>query len=151
MSLDDLIEREERVFLARQPASAARAVRAEQVLAGGATSSWMISRPSTVWMSHGKGSRMWDVDGTEYVDLHGGYGVMLVGHAHPAIVDAVQHRIALGSHFAQPTDDAVAVAENLAARFGLPLWRFGNSGTEATMDAVHTPERLSPWHRCVTS
>ena len=80
----------------------------------------MISRPGTVWVSHGKGSRIWDVDGTEYVDLHGGYGVMLVGHAHPAIADAVQRRMALGSHFAQPTDDAIVVAENLAERFGLP-------------------------------
>jgi len=149
MSLDDLIEREERVFLARQPASAARTTRAKGVLAGGATSSWMISRPGTVWVSHGKGSRIWDVDGTEYVDLHGGYGVMLVGHAHPAIADAVQRRIGLGSHFAQPTDDAVVVAENLADRFGLPLWRFGNSGTEATMDAVHLMRAITGRDRIV--
>ena len=42
-----------------------------------------------------------------------------------------------GTHFAQPTPDAIAVADELARRFGLPLWRFANSGTEATMDAVH--------------
>jgi glutamate-1-semialdehyde 2,1-aminomutase len=149
VSLDDLIEREERVFLARQPASAARTARAKGVLAGGATSSWMISRPGTVWVSHGKGSRIWDVDGTEYVDLHGGYGVMLVGHAHPAIIDAVQRRIALGSHFAQPTDDAIVVAENLAERFGLPLWRFGNSGTEATMDAIHLMRAITGRDRII--
>ena len=46
-------------------------------------------------------------------------------------------RVARGTHFAQPTEDAVVVAEELTRRFGLPLWRFGNSGTEATMDAVH--------------
>ena len=46
-------------------------------------------------------------------------------------------RVARGTHFAQPTEDAIVVAEELARRFGLPLWRFGNSGTEATMDAVH--------------
>src|SRR5205807_2544588 len=50
---------------------------------------------------------------------------------------AVSDRIALGSHFAQPTPDSIAVAEELKRRFGLPKWRFGNSGTEATMDAVH--------------
>jgi glutamate-1-semialdehyde 2,1-aminomutase len=77
------------------------------------------------------------VDGNEYVDLHGGYGVMLAGHAHPAIVRAVQERITKGSHFAQPVADAVIVAQELAARYGMPLWRFGNSGTEATMDAFH--------------
>ena len=42
-----------------------------------------------------------------------------------------------GTHFAQPTEDAIWVAAELGSRFGLPLWRFGNSGTEATMDAVH--------------
>jgi glutamate-1-semialdehyde 2,1-aminomutase len=80
---------------------------------------------------------VWDVDGNEFVDLHGGYGVMLAGHAHPAVVAAVSERVGRGTHFAQPTSDAIVVAEELASRYGLPLWRFGNSGTEATMDAVH--------------
>ena len=80
---------------------------------------------------------MYDVDGNEYVDLHGGYGVSLAGHAHPAIVEAVRARSRRGTHFAQPTETALAAAAELSRRFGLPLWRFGNSGTEATMDAVH--------------
>jgi len=69
--------------------------------------------------------------------MHGGYGVALAGHAHPAIVAAVQHQVARGTHFAQPTRDALAVARELARRFELPQWRFVNSGTEATMEAVH--------------
>jgi glutamate-1-semialdehyde 2,1-aminomutase len=69
--------------------------------------------------------------------MHGGYGVSLAGHAHPAIVEAVQRQVARGTHFAQPTRDALAVAIQLSSRFGLPQWRFANSGTEATMDAVH--------------
>ena len=101
------------------------------------TSSWQISRPQPVWLSHGSGSKLYDVDGNEYVDMHGGYGVSLAGHAHPAIVAAVQHQVTRGTHFAQPTRDALAVARELSRRFGLPQWRFGNSGTEATMDAVH--------------
>ena len=93
--------------------------------------------PGTVWVSHGAGSKVFDVDGTEYVDLHAGYGAMVVGHAHPAVVEAVSRRVRLGTHFAQPTEDAIVVAEELAGRFDLPLWRFTNSGTEATMDAIH--------------
>jgi glutamate-1-semialdehyde 2,1-aminomutase len=135
--LDELIAREERRFLERQPRSAELIKRAQGALAGGVTSSWQIARPQAVWLSHGEGSKVWDVDGNQYVDLHGGYGVMAVGHAHPAVVAAVSARVARGTHFAQPTDDALAVAEELGARFGLPLWRFANSGTEATMDAVH--------------
>jgi glutamate-1-semialdehyde 2,1-aminomutase len=137
MSLDTHIAAQEKVFLQRQPASAALAERARLSLAGGATSNWQIAQPQAVWVSHGSGSKVYDVDGTEYVDMHGGYGVTLVGHGHPAVVRAVSERVARGTHFAQPTEDAIVVAEELARRFGLPLWRFGNSGTEATMDAVH--------------
>ena len=107
------------------------------MLAGGATSSWQVAEPQAVWLSHGNGSKIYDVDGNEYSDFHGGYGVSLAGHAHPAIVEAVRDRVDLGTHFAQPTEDSIVVAENLAERFHQPLWRFGNSGTEATMDAVH--------------
>jgi glutamate-1-semialdehyde 2,1-aminomutase len=135
--LDELIVQEEARLLARQPRSAQLADRARRSLAGGVTSSWQISRPQPIWISHGKGSKIYDADGLEYVDLHGGYGVMAVGHAHPRIVEAVSARVARGTHFAQPTEDAIVVAEELARRFGLPLWRFANSGTEATMDAVH--------------
>ena len=135
--LDELIEEQERIFLERQPASAALTERASAHLAGGVTSSWQISRPATVWLTHGKGSRVWDADGNEYVDLHGGYGVGLAGHGHPAIAEAIAARAPLGTHFAQPVEDALVVAEELGRRWGLPLWRFNNSGTEATMDAFH--------------
>jgi glutamate-1-semialdehyde 2,1-aminomutase len=132
-----IIDEESRAFVARQPSSGRHAQRARRVLAGGATSNWQIADPQPVWVSHGVGSKVYDADGTEYSDFHGGYGVSLAGHAHPAIVRAVENRVRLGTHFAQPVEDALAVAENLAERFHQPLWRFANSGTEATMDAVH--------------
>jgi glutamate-1-semialdehyde aminotransferase len=136
-TLAELTRYEERRFLARQPRSLELTERAKAHLAGGATSSWMIARPAAVWVHHGSGSKVYDADGTEYVDLHAGYGAMVAGHGHPAVVEAVSRRVRLGTHFAQPTEDAIVVAELLAERFGLPLWRFTNSGSEATMDAVH--------------
>jgi glutamate-1-semialdehyde 2,1-aminomutase len=135
--LAELISDEEETFLRRQPRSTTLIARAREYLAGGATSNWQIAQPQAVWMSHGAGSKVYDVDGTEYVDMHGGYGASIAGHAHPAIVAAVSERVRRGTHFAQPTEDAISVAANLAQRFGLPQWRFANSGTEATMDAVH--------------
>jgi glutamate-1-semialdehyde 2,1-aminomutase len=135
--LEAVVEEQEKVFRERQPRSRWMSGRAVRVLAGGVTSSWQITRPQSVWISHGVGSKIWDVDGTEYVDMHGGYGAGLAGHAHPAIVEAVCKRVAQGTHFAQPTEDAIIVAEELGSRFNLPLWRFTNSGTESTMDAVH--------------
>ncbi len=135
--LEELIAEQERALVARQPRSAELLARARGSLAGGVTSNWQISQPQPIWLSHGSGSRVWDVDGNEYIDLHGGSGVNLAGHGHPAIVEAIRKRAPAGTHFAQPTEDAIAVAEELGRRFGLPLWRFNNSGTEATMDAVH--------------
>ena len=125
------------IFPARRRRPAPWAAHARRSLAGGVTSSWQITAPQPVWLSHGSGSKVYDVDGNEYVDLHGGYGAALAGHAHPAIVADVHAQVARGTHFAQPTQNAMVVAEELARRFGLPLWRFANSGTEATMDAVH--------------
>ena len=61
---------------------------------------------------------------------------MVQGHAHPAIVEAVRERAALGTHFGATTEEAVAVAEELTRRFGLPCWRFTNSGTESNMAAI---------------
>jgi glutamate-1-semialdehyde 2,1-aminomutase len=135
--VQEIIDQQEQIFVDRQGESRRMAGRANRALAGGVTSSWQITRPQPVWLSHGKGSKVYDVDGNEYVDLHGGYGAALAGHGHPAIVDAVRGQAALGTHFAQPTPTAVLVAEELTRRFGLPQWRFANSGTEATMDAVH--------------
>jgi len=137
VSLDDLIRREEEIFLRRMPKTAELWERAQRSMPGGVSSSWASSRPLPVWVSHGEGAYVWDADGTRYADMHGGYGVNVVGHANPAVVRAVQQRVARGTHFAQPTEDSIYVAEALAQRFGLPMWRFGNSGTEGTMDAFH--------------
>jgi glutamate-1-semialdehyde 2,1-aminomutase len=134
--LDSVIADETTTFLHRQERSKEMSGRAT-ALAGGATSSWQVAEPHAVWLSHGNGSKLYDVDGNEYADFHGGYGVSLAGHNHPAIVAAVRDRVGKGTHFAQPTEDSIVVADNLAARYHQPLWRFGNSGTESTMDAVH--------------
>ena len=142
-AVEELIRSESELFVRRQPRSTELIAQASRHLAGGATSNWQIADPQAVWLSHGSGSHVWDVDGNEYVDMHGGYGAAIAGHGHPAIVEAVGRQVRRGTHFAQPTEDAVWVATELARRFGLPLWRFANSGTEATMDAVHLMRALT--------
>jgi glutamate-1-semialdehyde 2,1-aminomutase len=132
----ELIAREEDKFRQARPRSQKLWQEARAVMPRGVPSSFQDAAPQPVFMERGKGSRVWDVDGNEYVDFHNGFGVMVVGHAHPKIVDAVSQRIALGSHFAQPTPDDIKVAGELSRRFGLPQWRFTNSGTESTLDAV---------------
>jgi glutamate-1-semialdehyde 2,1-aminomutase len=135
--LKALIEEQERVFLERHRGSARALERVRAHVAGGVTCSWQNSNPHPVFVSEGRGAKVYDVDGNAYVDLHAGYGVTVAGHGHPAIVRAVRDRIARGTHFCQPHEDAGIVAGELARRWGLPLWRFTNTGTETTMDAVH--------------
>src|SRR5215217_4323958 len=135
--LRDLIERERAALLERTPGSQAAFERAVTVMPRGVPSSFQAADPRPTYLSHGEGARVWDVDGNEYVDFHNGFGVMCVGHANPAIVRAVSERAARGSHFAAPTDGSIVVAQELKRRFGLPQWRFTNSGTESTMDAIH--------------
>ncbi|HUZ84235.1 MAG TPA: aspartate aminotransferase family protein [Gaiellales bacterium] len=131
-----LIETEEATFNERHHRSREMTERARRSLAGGVASSWQATDPHPIYLVEGHGSQVVDVDGNEYVDFHNGYGAMAVGHAHPKIVQAVSARVARGTHFAQPTEESILVAEHLRERFGLPLWRFGNSGTEETLDAV---------------
>jgi glutamate-1-semialdehyde 2,1-aminomutase len=68
---------------------------------------------------------------------------MVQGHAHPAISEAVQKRVELGTHFAAPMEDDIWVSDELAKRFGLPDWRYVNSGSEATMDAIRIARALT--------
>src|SRR5919204_5474431 len=132
----ELTEREQRRLNERTPGSRALYERAREALSGGVASAYQERKPWPIYLSRGLGSRVWDVDSNEMVDLHNGFGSMVQGHGHPAIVRAVRERVELGTHFAAPTEDGVAVAEELKRRFGLPRWRFVNSGSEATMDAI---------------
>src|SRR5215471_10228221 len=132
----ELVEAEEQKFRKARPRSHQLWTEARKTMPRGVPSSFQDAAPQPIFMERGKGSRVWDVDGNEYVDFHNGFGVMVVGHAHPKIVEAVQRRIELGSHFAQPVEDDIAVSRELAKRFRQPKWRFTNSGTESTLDAV---------------
>jgi glutamate-1-semialdehyde 2,1-aminomutase len=110
--------------------------RAERVMPYGVASSFQANDPYPIYLREGRGSRVWDVDGTEYVDFHGGFGTMAVGHAHPKVAEAVERAARTGTHFAVTTETTVALAEELCRRFRLERVRFTNSGTEATMEAI---------------
>jgi glutamate-1-semialdehyde 2,1-aminomutase len=134
--VDRLIQQEEAELEPKHRASLEYRAVAERTVAGGVASSWQDAPPHAIYIDRGEGNRIWDIDGNEYLDYHLGYGAMVAGHAHPKIVEAIERQARRGTHFAQPTRDLDAVGENLVDRFGLPLWRFCNSGTEATLEAV---------------
>jgi glutamate-1-semialdehyde 2,1-aminomutase len=135
--LAELTARQRDLFAERTPRSGETYERARKVMPKGVPSSFQENDPWPVYVDRGTGAQVWDVDGNEHFDFHNGFGVMCVGHANPRIVDAVKRQVERGTHFAAPTTHSIAVAEELQRRFGLPQWRFTNSGTESTMDAVH--------------
>src|ERR1700730_391497 len=123
----DLTTREEEAFKRARPRSVELWKQAKEVMPRGVPSSFQDAKPQPVFVDSGKGSRVWDADGNEYVDFHNGFGVMAVGHAHPLVVQAVSDRIARGSHFAQPVEEVTVVARELARRFHPPTWPFRHS------------------------
>jgi glutamate-1-semialdehyde 2,1-aminomutase len=131
-----LTEREQANLDARTQGSRALYERARESLSGGVASSYQVRDPWPIYLATGEGPVVYDVDGNRMWDFHNGFGSMVQGHAHPAIVKAVRERAGLGTHFAATTEDGVLVAEELRRRFGLARWRFLNSGSEATMDAI---------------
>ena len=132
----ELTERESAALDERTSGSAAMYGRARESLSGGVASSYQARDPWPIYLTTGEGPVVHDVDGNRMWDFHNGFGSMVQGHAHPAIVKAVSERVALGTHFAATTEDGLVVAEELKRRWGLERWRYVNSGSEATMDAI---------------
>lgn len=132
----EIAEREAATLADRTPASARLFARASKVMPYGVASSFQANDPYPIYVRRGQGSKVWDVDDNEYVDFHGGFGTMAVGHAHPKVVEAIERAARTGTHFAATTETAVALAEELCRRFSLDQVRFTNSGTEATMEAI---------------
>src|SRR5829696_1687867 len=132
-----LTDREKARLVERTRRSGEYFERAHAVMPGGVPSSFQRNDPWPTYVERGTGAQVWDVDGNEYLDFHNGFGVMCVGHANPTIAAAVKAQMDEGTHFAAPTEGSIVVAEELKRRWGLPHWRFTNSGTESTMDAIH--------------
>jgi glutamate-1-semialdehyde 2,1-aminomutase len=124
-------------YLARTPRSAALFERATASIPGGSTRTTVFNPPYPPYMVRGEGLRTWDVDGNAYRDFLGNYTSLILGHAHPAVVDAVTAQVRKGSAFAAPTEVEVELAEEIRRRLpSVETLRFTNSGTEATMFAI---------------
>jgi glutamate-1-semialdehyde 2,1-aminomutase len=139
----ELTERETARLDDRTRASAEMYRRARESLSGGVASTYQARDPWPIYLTTGEGAVVHDVDGNRMWDFHNGFGSMVQGHANPSIVRAVRQRVAEGTHFAATTEDGVLVAEELKRRWGLDRWRYVNSGSEATMDAIRIARGLT--------
>jgi glutamate-1-semialdehyde 2,1-aminomutase len=113
--------------------------RASQILPGGVNSpvrAFGSVGGTPVFMASGSGAYLTDVDGNRYVDLVCSWGPMILGHAHPAVVEAVQSAASRGTSFGTVTAGEAELAEEIAARAPVERVRLVSSGTEATMTAI---------------
>jgi glutamate-1-semialdehyde 2,1-aminomutase len=95
------------------------------------------------FIDRASGPYLFDADGTEYVDLVGSWGPMLLGHAHPQVVEAVREAVSRGTSYGTPTRPEVELAEAIVARTPVERVRLVSSGTEATMSAVRLARGFS--------
>ena len=134
---DDLRTELEQAYAALTPGSAALYERAQAVLPGGDTRQSVFFRPYPLFLDGGEGTAVWDVDGNRYLDVCNCWTAVILGHAHPAVVEAAGQQLAKGTAFNAANHHAVELAEMIADRVpSVELVRFCNSGTEATMMAV---------------
>ncbi|MCS7206460.1 MAG: aspartate aminotransferase family protein [Dehalococcoidia bacterium] len=124
-------------FVRKHPKSAEAYQRSKTIFPGGVTHDTRYLTPFPLFITHASGSRKWDLDGNEYVDYVMGHGALILGHAHPSLVQAVTEQIRKGTHLGGNTLEEIRWAE--AIRRLIPSAqkvRFHSSGTEATMMAV---------------
>lgn len=123
--------------------------RARQVLPGGVTRAALYVPPHPPYVAKGAGARLVDTNGHEVIDCNNNYSALIHGHAHPQLIEVAKRALECGSSFGLPTESEVAMAELLAARIGLPQWRFCNSGTEAVMMAVQAARLATGRELCI--
>jgi glutamate-1-semialdehyde 2,1-aminomutase len=132
-------------FVADRSRSLALLEQARRSMPRGVPMAWMddLYDHAPVWVSQGEGSRFTDVDGHTYLDMYVADMSAFCGHAPAPVVDAVARRMGLGNQFLLPGEDAIAVAEHLAARYGLPKWQFTLSATQANTEVIRLARELT--------
>ncbi len=134
----ELKAREDRRFLDERPASRELLARARASMPAGVPMAWMVSlyAHAPVFVQEAEGAHFTDVDGHRYLDMNLADTSMACGYALEPVAEAVMARFRRGSQFLLPTEETIAVAEALAARYGLPRWQFTLAATTANGEAI---------------
>lgn len=136
--LDILLKQEEELFHKNHPRSYELYQRAKKSLYGGVPMLWMIRWAGSfpVFVREAHGAHFSDVDGNDYIDFCLGDTGAMTGHGPAATAAAIQAQVARGITLMLPYEDAILVGEHLQRRFGLPLWQFALSATDANRFAL---------------
>jgi glutamate-1-semialdehyde 2,1-aminomutase len=127
-----LRKKESKVFLSSELFE-----KAKRLIPGGVNSPVRAFSPYPFFTKYAKGSHIWDVDGNKYIDYCMGYGPLILGHAHPSVVEAVKEQLEKGTLYGTPTEQEVELAELICDAVPCAeMVRLVNTGTEATMSAI---------------
>ena len=131
--LEQALHRERQTFISAHPRSAALSASARKNLLTGVPMAWMTRWPGSfpIFFAEAHGARVVDVDGIEYVDFALGDTGAMTGHAKPFITEAVHRQAGRGITTMLPSEDCIWVGAELERRFGLPLWQFALTATDA--------------------
>jgi glutamate-1-semialdehyde 2,1-aminomutase len=145
MNVASLRERELRRFEELRPRGMEHLARAAGSMPNGVPMSWMatLHEHPPIVVDRGSGAGFTDVDGNEYVDFNLADTSMFAGYGAEVVTRAVADRMAAGAQFMLPTEDAHAVAAELARRFGLPSWQFTLSATQANTEALRVARAVT--------
>ena len=131
-------------YIKKTPASAERHTRALKIFPNGVTHVGRFLNPHPIYVDRAQGSRKWDIDGNEYVDYVGGHGSLILGHAHPAVVEAVSRQVPRGTHYGAQHELELEWAELIQEMIPCAeKVRFVSSGTEATHMALRLARAYS--------
>lgn len=115
-------------------------LRAQKVIPGGVNSPVRAFKSvgrNPVFIDRGEGAYIWDIDGNRYLDFVGSWGPLIVGHAHPNVVEAIKRVAERGTSYGAPTEVESELSEEVLRAFpSMEMVRMVNSGTEATMSAL---------------
>ena len=132
-----VLEREIEQYQARTPGSKALWEKARKVMPMGTASNSRMYEPYPIFIDHAEGSKVWDVDGNEYIDHNLSFGAVVVGHRNPAVMSAVAKQLTVGTMYGISHAMESDLAEEICRRFPfIDRVRFSNSGTECTLHAL---------------
>ncbi|MFC1861652.1 aspartate aminotransferase family protein, partial [Chloroflexota bacterium] len=138
-------------YIAKFPKSGALYTKAQGIFRNGITHDARYIKPFPIYITHGKGPHKWDVDGNEYIDYFGGHGALMLGHAHPSIVQAVNKQIAKGTQWAAPHRMEMEWAELIMKLIpSAERVEFTSSGTEANMMAIRLARAFTGRNKVVS-
>lgn len=109
----------------------------------GVNSNYRLVEPYPLYVRRAKGSRVWDVDGNEYVDFNMAFGALVAGHSHPVLAKAMRERVSNGTIFGFESADAAPLADHMAKRFRVDRLKFSMTGLDATLFAVRLARGVS--------